>query len=302
MSILVVGSVALDTVETPFGRVSEALGGSATYFATAASLYAPLRLVAVVGTDFPDEHVQFLRSRGIDLTGLQVKEGRTFRWAGRYSFDLNTAQTLDTQLNVFGNFHPVLPAAYGDARFVFLANIDPELQDEVLRQVPHAKLRAIDTMNYWIESKRAALTRTMAAVDVVTMNEAEVRQFAGTSSLVAAARTILALGPKTLVVKKGEYGCVVFGHQSYFVTPAYPLEEVRDPTGAGDAFAGGFIGYLAHCDQVTEGTIRRAAVHGSVVASFTVEDFSLDRLRTLTREEIERRFEEFRGFVHFDGP
>jgi sugar/nucleoside kinase (ribokinase family) len=186
--------------------------------------------------------------------------------------------------------------------FVFLANIDPELQYEVLQQVPSAKLRAMDTMNYWIESKPDALARTVAAVDVVTMNEAEARQFAGTSSLIAAARAILAMGPKTLVVKKGEYGCVLFTPKGYFFAPAYPLEEVRDPTGAGDSFAGGFIGYLARCGHISEGTIRRAAVHGSVVASFTVEDFSLSRLRTLNQEDIDRRFEEFRSFVHFDGP
>lgn len=302
MSILVVGSVALDTVETPFGRVTNALGGSATYFSVAASLFAPVSVVAVVGTDFPAEHLDFLGSRGIDLSGLQVQSGESFRWSGRYGFDLNQAETLDTQLNVFAAFHPHLPSAFADAEFVFLANIDPELQLEVLEQIPNAKLRALDTMNFWIESKRAALARTMSKVDVITMNEAEVRQFAGTSSLIAAARTILSLGPKALVVKKGEYGCTVFGPEGFFFTPAYPLEEVRDPTGAGDSFAGGFIGYLAKSKTITDGTIRRAVVHGSVVASFTVEDFSINRLRQVSPAEVARRYDEFRNFVHFDGP
>jgi sugar/nucleoside kinase (ribokinase family) len=290
----------LDDIETPFGRVREALGGSATYFSLAASHFCPVKLVAVVGADFPAQHVEVLGTRGIDLAGLQIVDGRTFRWAGRYDFDLNTAHTLDTQLNVFADFHPQLPAAYSDADHVFLANIDPELQVEVLRQVSGARLRVLDTMNYWIDGKRNELEDAVGSVDIVLMNEAEVRQFAGVSSLVSAAKRILARGPKALVVKKGEYGAVLFADGCYFVSPAYPLDEVKDPTGAGDSFAGGFIGYLSKTGDYSLDAIRRAVVFGSVVASFTVEDFSVGRLLNLTREEITHRYREFRGFTYFE--
>ncbi|MBI4317436.1 MAG: sugar kinase [Chloroflexi bacterium] len=300
MSILVVGSVALDTVETPFGAVADALGGSATYFSIAASLYANVSLVAVVGTDFSDRHVAVLRGRGVDLAGLQVDEGKTFRWAGKYDYDLNSAHTLDTQLNVFATFHPTLPAAYRSSPFLFLANIDPDLQYEVLQQVGDARLKVMDTMNFWIEGKRESLTRTMGAVDVVLMNEAEVREYAQTYNLSLAARRILALGPKALIVKKGEYGCVMFSESGYFVAPAYPLEEVKDPTGAGDSFAGGFIGCLARAGEVTPALVRRAIIHGCVVASFAVEDFSVERLLTVTPDDIDRRYREFLEFTCFD--
>lgn len=300
MSILVVGSVALDTVETPFGRVAEALGGSAVYFSVAASLYTPVRLVAVVGDDFPPEHVALLRQHGVDLAGLERAVGRTFRWTGRYDFDLNTAETLDTQLNVFANFHPKLPPAYAESDFVFLANIDPDLQREVLRQVTNAKLRVLDTMNFWIAKKPEQLASAMTMVDIVLMNEAEVRQFAGTYSLQRAARRILELGPRALIVKKGEYGAVLFSEHGYFVAPAYPLEDVRDPTGAGDSFAGGFLGFLARAGEITPRALKQAIVHGSVVASFTVEDFSVERLRRVTWDEVQRRYEEFRHFTAFD--
>ncbi len=303
--ILVVGSVALDDVETPFGRVESALGGSATYFATAASFYTPVKLVAVVGTDFPQEHVDFLRGRQVDVTGLEVVEGgRTFRWRGRYEYDMNTAHTLDTQLNVFAEFVPKLPETYRRPGLLFLANIDPELQLGVLEQVERPDLVALDTMNFWISSKRDALAEVMRRVDVVLINEAEARQFADTYSLPAAARAILELGPRAVIVKKGEYGASMFtdgNHlgESYFFVPAYPLEVVRDPTGAGDTFAGGFLGALAHEPVLDSAAFRRAIVHGSVIASFTVEDFSVNRLRTLTRAEIERRFAEFQAFTRF---
>lgn len=300
MTILVVGSVALDTVETPFGRAVEALGGSATYFSLAASLYTPVRLVAVVGDDFPAEHIALLRERNVDLAGLERAPGKTFRWAGRYDFDLNTATTLDTQLNVFATFHPKLPSAYANSDFVFLANIDPDLQCEVLRQVPHAKLRALDTMNFWITGKPEQLARAMSMVDIVLMNEAEVRQFTGTYSLLRASRRVLELGPRALVVKKGEYGSVLFSEWGYFVAPAYPLEDVRDPTGAGDSFAGGFLGFLARAGDVSPRTLKQAIVHGSVVASFTVEDFSVERLRRVTWADLARRYDEFRHFTAFD--
>ena len=299
MSLLVVGSVALDTVETPFGKAEEALGGSATYFSTAASFYAPVKLVAVVGEDFPAHHLEFLRNRRVDLAGLQATPGRTFRWSGYYEFDLNAAHTRDTQLNVFASFHPVLPAEYSDCRFVFLANIDPDLQMEVLQQVQGPGLVALDTMNYWIENKRESLSRTISMVDLVVMNEAEVREFGGSPSLLKAARRILGLGPRYLVIKKGEDGAVMVTPTAYFVAPAYPLEEVRDPTGAGDTFAGGLMGYLAKCGEPTLANLRMGMVHGSVLASFTVEDFSLERLKTLTHDEIQARVEEVKRFNCF---
>lgn len=301
MSILVVGSVAFDSVETPFGRVEEVLGGSGTYFSTSASFFTEVKLVAVVGEDFPDGHRQLLASRNIDLAGLQTVPGRTFRWAGRYGYDLNQAQTLDTQLNVFETFRPQLPAGYEDAEFVFLANIDPELQLEVLRQVKRPRLVACDTMNFWIEGKREALLRTLRHVDILLINEGEARQLAGEANLVKAARVILAMGPKTLVIKQGEYGALMFSEHAIFSAPAYPLESVFDPTGAGDTFAGGFIGYLAATGNLAESSFRQAVVFGSVMASFTVEDFSLNRLQRLEHHEIEERFRRFKLLTEFEG-
>jgi len=299
VSILVVGSVALDSIQTPFERVKDALGGSATYFSTVAQMYDQVNLVAVVGTDFPQEHIQF------NLDGLQVAEGKTFRWSGRYDYSMNVAETLDTQLNVFAAFHPKLPESYRESEYVFLANIDPALQLEVLSQIRRPKLTVLDTMNYWINYRKETLAQAMAAVDIVLMNEAEVRQYANTFSLIRAAHKILSLGPKALVVKKGEYGAVLFANggdptRSYFFAPAYPLEKIKDPTGAGDSFAGGFIGYLAHHGSTDGKYIRRAIVHGSVVASFAVEGFSVDRLRTLTSEDIEHRYNEFKDFTNFE--
>jgi sugar/nucleoside kinase (ribokinase family) len=301
MDILVVGSVAFDSVETPFGRGDDVLGGSATYFSTSASFFTGVQLVAVVGEDFPDESRQFLTSRGVDLAGLQTCPGKTFRWKGRYGYDLNEAHTLETHLNVFETFHPELPDTYRQAKFVFLANIDPELQLEVLQQVEKPKLIACDTMNFWIDGKRDALIRTLGHVDILVINEAEVRQLADEANLVKASRAVLAMGPKTLVVKRGEYGVLVFTEHSIFSAPAYPLEEVFDPTGAGDTFAGGFMGYLAATNNLSDETIRKATVFGSVMASFTVEDFSLDRLRKLTWSEIEDRFRRFQTLTAFEG-
>ena len=301
MDILVIGSVAFDSVETPFGRGDDVLGGSATYFSTSASFFTGVQLVAVVGEDFPDEPRQFLSSRGVDLAGLQTRPGKTFRWKGRYGYDLNEAQTLETHLNGFETFHPELPESYRQAQFVFLANIDPELQLEVLQQVERPKLIACDTMNFWIEGKRDALVRTLGHVDILVINEAEVRQLADEANLVKASRAVLAMGPKTLVVKRGEYGVLVFTEHSVFSAPAYPLEEVFDPTGAGDTFAGGFMGYLASTNNLSDETIRKATVFGSVMASFTVEDFSLNRLRKLNWGEIEDRFRRFQALTAFEG-
>lgn len=300
-SILVVGSVAYDDVETPFGKVERVLGGSASYFAAAASLYAPVRIVAVVGNDMPPETFDFLRQRGVDLRGLQVAEGTTFRWGGRYDYDLNATETLFTDLGVYADFHPVLPDGYADSEFVFCANIHPTLQHEVLRQARNPRLTMMDTMNMWIAQERKALVETMSLVNMVSINEAEVRMLAGTSSVVIGAQRILMLGPRAVLVKKGEYGAVMIGENDYFVAPAYPLEEVRDPTGAGDSFAGGFLGYLAqHQGEITPAVLRKAIVHGSAVASFTVEEFGVDRLRRLTRAEVEQRYREFRRFTHFE--
>lgn len=305
MSILVVGSVALDSVQTPFGRVKEVLGGSATYFAAAARLYDEVSLVAVVGTDLAQEHIRFLSERGVNLDGLQIVEGRTFRWSGRYSYDMNVCETLDTQLNVFAAFHPELPEKYRDAEYIFLANIDPGLQLEVLSQVRRPKLTVLDTMNYWISYRKETLSQAVSAVDIVLMNEAEARQYANTFSLIRAARKILSQGPKALVVKKGEYGAAMFANgdepkRSFFFAPAYPLEKIQDPTGAGDSFAGGFIGYLAKQGRMTMDDIKRAIIHGSVVASFTVEGFGVERLQAITMGDILARYGDFKRFTNFE--
>ena len=300
MSLLVVGSVALDSVETPAGKVEDALGGSATYFSTAASLFTGVRVVAVVGDDFPDEHVEKLLSRGIDLDGLERKEGATFRWSGRYSLDLNQAITLDTQLNVFESFNPKLPAAYKDSEYVFLANIHPELQLKVLEQTPERKFAGADTMNFWIDSEREALEEVFRRVDCVMINEAEARDFSGESNLFRAAGRLAEFGPKYLVIKRGEYGALLWHEGEVFFAPAYPLEEVSDPTGAGDSFAGGFFGYLSSRNAYDPDTVRQAIVVGSVVASFNVEDFSLRRLLDVTSDEISNRVEEFVTMIRFD--
>lgn len=299
MSIVVVGTVAFDTVETPFGRGENVLGGSATYFSTSASFFTDVSLVAVVGEDFPDEHVQFLQSRDINTDGLQRIPGKTFHWTGKYGYDLNEAQTLDTQLNVLTEFKPDLPESYRASEYLFLANIDPDLQMEVLEQMHKPKLVACDTMNFWISSKPEALRRVLQKVDIVVINEGEARQFTGEANLVKAARQIIALGCKRLVVKRGEYGVLMFTADSVFAAPAYPLEEVFDPTGAGDTFAGGFMGYLANTGDLSEEGIRQAIVFGSVMASFNVEDFSLDRMKRLDYKQIESRYKSFKALTSF---
>jgi sugar/nucleoside kinase (ribokinase family) len=300
MPLLVVGSIALDSVETPFGRREGVLGGSATYFSTAASFFVPVRLVAAVGEDFPAEHVEFLRGRGVDLAGLERRPGRTFRWRGRYEFDLNQAHTLDTQLNVFADFDPTLPPAYRDSSYVFLGNIDPDLQRKVLDQVRAPRFVAADTMNFWITSKRESLLQTLRRVDMLFVNDAEVRQLAGEHNVVQAARRVLSFGPRAVVVKRGEYGALFFSGEHVFAASAYPLESLYDPTGAGDSFAGGFMGYVARSRREDPDVLRRAIVLGGVLASFAVEQFSLERLRALTREEIRARYGEFRQLAHFD--
>lgn len=300
MSLLVVGTVALDSVTTPFGNRENALGGSATYFSASASYFTDVRLVAVIGEDFPKEHIQFLRSRNIDIRGLEVQQGETFRWKGEYGYDLNEARTLATDLNVLATFRPSIAADYRETDVVFLANIDPEIQLDVLRQVKRPRLVACDTMNYWISSKPDALKRTLREVDLLTINEAEIRQLAGEAGLVKAARAVQAMGPRTIVVKQGSYGALMFHEHSVFSAPAYPLESVFDPTGAGDSFAGGFMGYLANTMNFSEASMRQAVIFGSVMASLNVESFSLDRLRSLDYKEIESRYREFKNLTHFE--
>lgn len=300
MSLLVVGSVAFDSVETPFGTVEEALGGSALYFSTSASYFTDVCLVGVVGEDFPDEPAQFLRRRGVDVDGLHRAPGRTFRWKGKYGFDLNEAHTLDTQLNVFQDFNPDLPPKYRASKRVFLANIDPELQLEVLNQVESPDFVAADTMNFWIDGKRAELEKTLKHVDMLLINESEARSLGGEANIVQAARAILSMGPRFLVVKRGEYGALLFTPDDIFFAPAYPLETVFDPTGAGDTFAGGMLGYLAKRKRFDPSVLRLSTIVGCVMASFVVQKFSFDALRELENDEILSRFERFQKLVRFD--
>jgi sugar/nucleoside kinase (ribokinase family) len=300
MSLLVVGSVALDSVESPFGRREDALGGSATFFSTAASILGPVQLVGVIGEDFPEEHLSFLRSRGIDLSGLVKSPGKTFRWKGRYSYELNEAQTLDTQLNVFETFSPNIPPAFQKARYVFLGNIDPVLQSRVLDQVERPKLVAADTMNFWIRGKRADLLKTLSRVDLLFVNDAEARELAGESNILKAARAIQRMGPQRVAVKRGEYGAMLVDGENLFASPALPLSEVFDPTGAGDTFAGGFLGFLARQDDLSPTTLRQGLAMGTVMASFTVESFSLDRLRNLTRSDLSGRYTLLRRLTQFE--
>jgi sugar/nucleoside kinase (ribokinase family) len=297
MSLLVVGTLAFDTVETPAGRVEEVLGGAATYFAYAASFFSPVRLVAAAGEDFRDEDRRMLASRGIDLAGVTVRKGRTFRWAGRYAGDMNVAETLDTQLNVLDGYSPKLPPAFRDSPFVFLANSPPALQGAVLDQVKGNPFRVMDTMNLWIETARKELLEVLRRVDAIILNDQEARLLSGEPTLIRAGRAILALGPRIVIVKKGEHGAFLFSREFSYALPAYPVENVVDPTGAGDSFAGGVLGWLAHAGRADEPNLRRAMAYGSVVASFNVEDFSLRRFRQIGREEIEARLREFIRFT-----
>ncbi len=306
MSILVIGSVALDTVETPFAKMEETLGGAASYFTTAASLYNQVNLVAIVGSDFPRKHLEFWRNRTVNLTGLQIKEGRTFRWTARYHMDMNARDTLDTQLGVYADFHPSIPYEYRSSELLFLANIQPELQMEVLEQVSNARLTVLDTMELWIMTTRQQLTEVIKRVDVLLMSEEEIRQYTNRSSIVAGVYQLLDMGLQYVVVKQGSYGALLFGTDgTYFSAPTYPLEEVIDPTGAGDAFAGGFLGYLSNVEPQQDNhyaieDIKRSVVHGNIIGSFVCEDFSIDRLRTLTIDDIVQRYRSLVEYSHFD--
>jgi sugar/nucleoside kinase (ribokinase family) len=301
MSLLVVGSVAFDAVETPFGKRDQMLGGSASHFSISASFFTNVRIVAVVGGDFGEAERAVFTSHNIDTSDLEViPDGKTFRWFGRYEYDLNVAHTLDTHLNVFAGFQPKLSASSRQARLVFLGNIQPDLQRDVRAQVPDAELVALDTMNLWIDNTRESLQKTIQVVDLLVVNDAEARQIAEEPNLIKAARKILSWGPKTIIVKRGEYGAAMFTKDGYFAIPAYPLESVFDPTGAGDTFAGGLMGYLASQPTLDEAALRRAMIFGSVMASFNVEEFGTERVQRLTHQEINQRFSEFKRFTHFE--
>ena len=298
--MLVVGSIALDSIEPPLGQVDEVLGGSAVYFAVAASLYTDVKIVGVAGTDFPREHIDFLAGRGIDIEGLEIVDGETFRWAGRYDYERNITETLDTRLNVFADFHPKLPSTYKSCDIVFLANIDPDLQCEVLDQVPDARLKIVDTMNFWIEGKNESLRRALSMVDIAIMDESEVHLLSGESNVITAAKKVLTMGPRSVIVKRGKYGSMMVGEGEYFTTSAYPIEVVKDPTGAGDSFAGGLVGYLAHAKEFTSQAVKRGMIHGTAVSSFTVSEFSIEGLRTRSRNDVIDRYRELWRFTYFD--
>ena len=300
MSVLVVGSVALDSVETPFGRADNVLGGSAVFFAASASHFAKVQVVGVVGSDYPVDQLAPLAARGVDLSGIEHAEGESFRWRGRYRHDLNAAETLETRLGVFSHFRPKIPPQFRNAPFVFLGNIDPRLQLDVLQQVEKPRLVACDTMNFWISSRRADLLALLPHVDVLTVNDAEARQLTEEVNLVKAARWIMERGPKHVIIKKGEHGAFMFTPQSIFFAPAYPLEAVFDPTGAGDSFAGGFIGYLARSGELSDENMKRAVVCGSAMGSFAVEKFSVTRILEITTRDIGERVDAFHRLVAFE--
>ncbi len=292
--------MALDSVETPFGKADDVLGGSANFFSASASHLTKVSVVGVVGSDYPMEKLEPLRKRGVDFSGLEKAEGESFRWRGRYRHDLNSAETLETHLGVFSRFSPKIPEKLRSSPYLFLGNIDPRLQIDVLNQVNKPKLVACDTMNFWIQSRRPELLDLLGRVDLVTLNDAEARQLTEKANLVQAAQWIMARGPRHVIIKKGEHGAFMFTERSIFFAPAFPLESVFDPTGAGDAFAGGFIGYLAATGDLSEANMRRAVIMGSVMGSFAVEKFSIERLMTVTRPEIDQRVRDMRKLVTFE--
>ncbi len=300
MSLLVVGSVALDSIFTPFGETADALGGSAVFFSVAGSILHPVRVVGVVGRDYPVHELDRLAARGIDWSGVERADGESFRWKGKYSYDLQSRETLETRLGVFAHFQPKLPAAFRDAQYLFLGNIDPELQLGVLEQVPNAKLVACDTMNYWIQGKRDALMALLKRVDILLVNDGEARELSGDWNIHRAGRWILQNGPKRVVIKQGEYGALLMSEGRTFFTPAFPLEEVFDPTGAGDAFAGGFMGYLARHGTLNDEEFRRAMIYGSVMGSFAVSQFGINGFNDVTSAQVEKRARAFRELTHVE--
>jgi sugar/nucleoside kinase (ribokinase family) len=297
MSLLVVGSIALDSVKTPFGKVEEALGGSAVFFSYAASFFNTVRLVGAVGSDFSKSHITLLRDRGIDLKGLTIDDGKTFRWKGDYGYDLNIAHTVYTHLNVFADFKPVIPIDYRDSKGVFLANIDPDLQKDVLRQVERPDLVACDSMNYWIENKHRQLKRLLKGAHIFFANDTEAREFSGEHNLLKAARYIFSCGPKIAIIKRGEHGVLCASRNFIFSYPAYILEDPFDPTGAGDTFAGGFMGYLSKKNRLSEFALRKACAYGTILASYAVEDFSVKRLLRLKPKDITERYKKFKRLI-----
>lgn len=300
MKLLVVGSVALDSVETPFGKVTDALGGSAVFFSAAASLLAPVRVVGVVGDDYPVAQLKKVLARDVDLSGLEQVKGESFRWAGKYSYDLASRETLDTRLGVFADFNPKLPPAFTDSPYLFLGNIHPDLQLRVLDQVKRPKLVACDTMNYWISSAKDRLMEVLKRIDLLIINDEEARELSGDWNVHRAARWILKQGPKRVVIKRGEHGAMLVDSDKVFYCPAFPLEEVFDPTGAGDCFAGGFLGAIARSDDLSNGSLRRAMVYGAATGSFAVGGFSVTGFEGVTPEALQERVRRFRDLTHFD--
>jgi sugar/nucleoside kinase (ribokinase family) len=299
MSVLVVGSVALDTIITPFGRAERVLGGSASYFSVSASNFTDVRFVGVIGRDFPEAYVEMFLKRGVNLEGLQRSSGKTFFWKGEYGWDFADPQTHLTALNVFADFKPKIPPSYRDSKYVFLANIDPQLQLDVLDQVKKPRLVACDTMNYWIENKPALLNKLLKRVDIFLLNSSEAKELTDKASLLAAGKALLKKGPKAVLIKKGENGSLLFTNSNIFTAPAYLLESIVDPTGAGDTFAGGFMGYLAACGKLTQESLRKAVIYASVMATFTVEDFSLKRLEKVNKKDISQRLRQFKKYTWY---
>lgn len=299
IKLLVAGTVAYDCIETPFGRADNVLGGSALHFTNAASFFTDVGIVATVGSDFEMAGISFLSERNVDMSGIEVDHGKTFRWEGKYGYDLNQAITLKTELNVIETFKPKVPENYKNAEFLFLANIDPDLQLHVIEQVGKPVALVLDTMNFWIENKYDALMKVIARVDMLVINEAELRQITKEHNLLKGARKLIEIGPVCVVVKRGEYGVFMMNRDEVFLTPAYPLEDVFDPTGAGDTFAGGFMGYLANVGEATSETVKQAIIMGTVMASFNVEDFSINRIKRLTMPEIKERYQALKGCMQF---
>lgn len=300
IDVLIVGSIGLDEIETPFGKILNTLGGSAVYSSIASSFFAKTGIVGVIGKDFPQRHLDLMKRKGIDLSGVEKKEqGKTFRWKGKYEFDLNQAETLKTELNVMESFEPKIPDEYKKAKYVFLGNFDPDIQLNVLDQIEKPKLTVSDTMNYWITHKEGEVKEVVKAVDIALMNDSEARELFGTTNLVKAAREILKLDSDYAIIKKGEHGAVMFTDSKHFSLPGYPLEDIKDPTGAGDSFAGALIGYLAKEKEVNETTIRRAMVYGSVIASLEAEGMGVTNMDFITQFRIKERFQEFKEIVEF---
>jgi sugar/nucleoside kinase (ribokinase family) len=299
MKLVVLGTLAFDSIQTPFGRVENVLGGSATYFSLAARKFSEVGVIGVVGRDFPDEKLNFLKNRGIDLKGVEKSEGKTFRWEGFYEYDMDQAHTLKTELNVLETFKPKIPEEYEGCDYLFLANTDPKIQLETLEKI-RPRYSFCDTMNFWIEHKKEELTKLLKKVDGVFVNEGEARQYCETPNLIQAGRRLLKLGPKKVIIKKGESGALFFSEYEFFAAPAYPLETVKDPTGAGDSFAGGTVGHLAKHGEFTDYWIKKSMVCGSVISSYVVEDFGIESFKKLTQRHIEERYEAFKKIVAFD--